>query len=154
MKAVLFVVCILMVTNVFAQEKYLSFSNAETGKEVVFKQNKRVRVRTVQGGKLNGKLQIINETQVMINNVIIPITSIEKIKKNPLALQVGIQVGLIYFGVAGVLGGLIVLSYGQEIGFAVGLIAGGAGLITSGVLAPNFLPSTTIFNNTKIKVVL
>lgn len=152
MKAVLIVVCVLFVTHVFSQEKYLSILNTETGKEVVFKENKRVRVRTVQGGKLNGKLRFADENQVMINNVIIPITSIEKIKKNPMVLQVFITGSLAYIGVIGVGGGLILMLGYQEIPIGLSAFVIGSTAITGGILAPNILPATRIYKNTKIKV--
>lgn len=153
MKIMLFAVCVLCVTTVFSQEKYLSIFNAETGKEVVFKQGKRVRVRTVQGGKLNGKLRFADENQVMINNMIIPMTSIGKIKKNPIVLQILITGSLAYIGVVGVGGGLILMLGYQETAIGLGAFIIGSAAITGGILTPNFLPATRIFKNSTIKVV-
>lgn len=151
MKSMLLVICVLLVTNVFSQEKFLSISNNETGKVSVFKQNERVRVKTLQGGKIKGNLFITDDNQVMIKNILIPITSIERIKRNPLALNILVSGTLFIIGVYGVLGGLVVLAWSGETIGAIALITGAAS-ITAGILSPNFLPNKVIGNNSNIKV--
>ena len=151
MKSMLLVICVMLVTNVFSQEKFLSISNNETGKVSVFKQNERVRVKTMQGGKIKGNLFITDDNQIMIKNIMIPLTSIERIKRNPLALNILVSGTLFIIGAYGVLGGLVVLAWSGEIIGAIALITGTAS-ITAGILSPNFLPATYVNHTSTIKI--
>ncbi|MBT3386234.1 MAG: hypothetical protein HN778_14610 [Prolixibacteraceae bacterium] len=151
MKSLFWVIAFFVTTNVYSQEKSLSISNIETGKVSVFKQNERVRVKTLQGGKIRGNLFIMDDNQIMIKNIIIPISNIERIKPNPLILNILISGSLFIIGAYGVLGGLVVLAYYGEL-WAAGIILGGAGSFVGGILSPNFLPAIIINNTSTIKV--
>jgi hypothetical protein len=151
MKALLLAVCFLVVFSAFSQEKVLSISNSETGKVTVFKQNERVKIKTLQGGKIKGTLFIADDNQIMIKNILVPISNIEKIKRNPLVLNILVSGTLFFIGGYGVLGGLVVLAWSGEALGAILLITGAAS-ITAGILSPNFLPNTVIGSNSNIKV--
>ena len=151
MKSILLIICVLLVSNIFAQEKYLSISDSETGKEVIYKQNKRVRVKTIEGGKLNGKLKIMNDEQVMIKNIIIPVTSIEKIKNNPLALNILVSASIIFVGGFTVFYGIYAIAWGV-VGGGIIISGVGVGMVYAGILSPNVLPAAIITANAKIKV--
>jgi hypothetical protein len=151
MKALLLAACFLVVFSAFSQEKVLSISNSETGKVTVFKQNERVKIKTLQGGKIKGTLFIADDNQIMIKNILVPISNIEKIKRNPLVLNILVSGTLFIIGGYGVLGGLVVLAWSGEALGAILLITGAAS-ITAGILSPNFLPNTVIGSNSNIKV--
>ena len=151
MKALLLAGCLLVVFSAFSQEKVLSISNAETGKVTVFKQNERVKIKTLQGGKIKGTLFIADDNQIMIKNILVPISNIEKIKRNPLVLNILVSGTLFIIGGYGVLGGLVVLAWSGEALGAILLLTGAAS-ITAGILSPNFLPNTVIGSNSNIKV--
>ena len=148
----LLVISVLFVTNLFSQEKALSISYANSEKVHVFKDNKRVRIKTGEGGKLNGKLKIINEEQLMIKNVIIPISSLEMIKNNPLGLNIAVSGLMVAAGSYLVLGGLAIIVWGGA-GIGIATIAVGGGTITAGILSPNFLTAAHINSTANIKVV-
>ena len=151
MKAVLFIIALVVSIGAFSQEKHLSILNSTTGKEKVFKQNQRVRIKTVQGGKIKGNLLIVDENQIMVKNIMIPIASIERIKPNPIVMNVLVSGTLFIIGGYGILGGLVVLAWtGSGIGY-VALLTG-ATSITGGVLSPNVLKATTVNSTTKISV--
>jgi hypothetical protein len=151
MKTMLLAIGLLIATSAISQEKYLSITNLETGKEKVFKQNHRVKIKTLQGGKLKGNLLITDENQVMISNINIPLSNIERIKRNPLALNILVSGTLIYFGVFGVIGGIAVTLWSGTVAGLL-LIIPGAGLIYGGLLSPNFLPAIKTTGNNKIIV--
>lgn len=88
----------------------------------------------------------------MIKNVVIPITSIERIKNNPLMLNVLVSGTLFLIGGYGILGGLVAIAWTGEAWGAIVMLAGAAS-ITAGILAPNFLPAIKIYKNTNIKVI-
>ena len=152
MKAMLLVIVLLIATSAFSQEKYLSISNSKTGNETVFKQNQSIRIKTIQGGKVNGKLQILDDERIMVGKIMVPILNIEKIKQNPLILNILVSGTLFIIGVYGVLGGLVFLAWNGEVIGAIALIAGGVATFTARILSPNFLPAVKIPGNNTIKV--
>jgi len=151
MKAMLFVLVFFIASNVFSQEKILTVSNNDKGKVSEFKQNQRVRIKTAQGGKINGKLFIVDDTQIMIKNIVIPLSGISQIKPNPILLNVLISGTFFIIGGFGILGGLVAIAWS---GTAVGIIAMGIGaaMITAGVISPNLLPATKINSSSHISV--
>jgi hypothetical protein len=152
MRSILLVLSVLFVTNVFAQEKALSISYANSDKVQVFRDNKRIRIKTVESGKLSGKLKILDDERLMIRNVIIPISSIEKIKNNPLALNLALSGVIVVTGAYTALAGLVAI-YWAGVGIGLTTFVVGGGIITVGILSPNFLPATHITNDATIKVI-
>jgi len=151
MKSALLLICVLFAMNVFSQEKYLSISQPGSDKEMVFKENKRVRVKTIQGGKLSGKLHIVDESQVMIKNITIPISSIAMIKYNPLLLNMLVSGTLIFAGGIGFFAGIVGVAWGATMaGIAVGAL--GAATMYAGILSPNILPAVRVNSNTTVKM--
>ncbi len=152
MKALSFlVVCFFVAASAFSQEKVLSISNAETGKVTVIKQNERVKIKTVQGEKMKGNLFIADDNQVMINNISIPISTIEKIKRHPLVLNILVSGTLFVFGAYAVFGGWLILAWSGE-GIGAIILHSGAAFITTGIIFPNLYPNTVAENASNIKV--
>ncbi len=148
----LLAVVLLFATSTFSQEKYLSILNSDSGKEMVFKQNQRIRIKTIQGGKVNGKLQIVDDEQIMVGNMVVPIINIEKIKRNPLLLNVLVSGTLFIIGIYGVLAGLVYIAWTGEVIGAIALFAGGVATFIAGILSPDFLPAAKVHGNNKIQV--
>ena len=150
MKSILIIVFVFVAMNVFSQEQYLSISRSGSEKETVFKENARVRIKTVQGGKIKGRLHFVDETQVMIKNIGIPVTNISQIKHDPLILNIFISGTLIAAGGFFVFAGIYAIAWGA-IGAGLGVSVGGAGMMFAGILTPNFLPNVHVNNNASIK---
>ena len=87
-------IVVFFLNSSYAQEKFLKISNLK--KEILIKEGKRVRVKTVQGGKISGKLQIVDDNTILVKNIKISIGDILKIKRNPLALTI-LSTGLFVF---------------------------------------------------------
>ncbi|MCY1718735.1 hypothetical protein OU798_00170 [Prolixibacteraceae bacterium Z1-6] len=150
MKSVLLVMCVLFAFNVLSQDNYLSISQPGSEKETIFKEDKRVRVKTIQGAKLSGKLHFVNEKQIMIKNITIPINSISQIKHNPLLLNILTSGTLIFAGGFGVIIGIAGIAWGAILpGIGVGLL--GAATMYAGIMSPNILSATYVHNTTTVK---
>jgi hypothetical protein len=132
----LLVVGLLVVSGAFSQEKVLSISNAETGKESVFKQNESIKIKTVEGDKIKGNLSITDENQIMINQILVPVSSIEKIKRHPVALNILVSAGLFLIGAYTVFGGWLILAWSGE-GIGALLIHTGVASFATGIFLPN-----------------
>ncbi len=151
MKSALLFIGVLFVLNGFSQDKYLGIYQPGTTKETVFKENTRIRVKTVEGGKLSGKFHFVDESQVMIKNIIIPLSSIAEIKHNPLLLNFLVSGTLIVAGGFCVGVGIVAVAWGAVAGgILVG--AGGAAIMYAGIKSPNFLPKTHITDNITVKI--
>lgn len=79
---------LLQVVLAWGQEKKLVISNTSQQKEIVFLEGTRVRVKTLDGSKISGKLEFIDDQTILIRGEPIQITRIEKIKRNPLTLSI------------------------------------------------------------------
>lgn len=89
----------LLASVSFSQEMAIKISNQNSQKEIVIKENIRIRVKTFDGKKLSGKFQIIDKNTILIKDKIINLSDIEKIKRNPFVLHIVTGYFLIYTGV-------------------------------------------------------
>mgnify|MGYP006431501301 CR=1 FL=1 len=129
--------CISPILAQQSQERALILVNTEHGKQIVIKENKRVRVKTLDGEKYKGRMQIINNDSIKVGYKVIPLEHIEKIKRNPLLQTILIDGTLILYGSFAVGISLIVYPFLQEAVYHVVLM--GAAFIGVGVLSPNLL---------------
>ncbi len=77
-----------------AQGRALKINTKE--KQVLIKEGKRIRIKLNSGEKLSGRFKIINRDTLEIRKQKIAFSSIEKIKKNPLLVQILTTAGLVY----------------------------------------------------------
>jgi hypothetical protein len=81
MKKITFIAFLVFsMSHSFAQEKFIQLTKDETGKVKLFKENKRVKVKTLDGKKFIGKFSIVNESTISIKGNEIKIENIERIK--------------------------------------------------------------------------
>ena len=130
-----FFTMLLNATN--AQEKVLRIFNDENQKEVIIKEKKRVRAKTINGQKISGRITFLEKNKVLIKNDTINLNEIEKIKRNPLIFSVIIDGSLIILGTAGVLYSLTAASITNDL-LALYAIPS-IGLLYSGFISPNIL---------------
>lgn len=152
MKTILFLIVFLMSSTVFSQGKYISITKLKTGKEYIIKENLRVRIKTTDGRKLIGRLQIEDDNSIFIRDVKIPLSSIAKIKRNPLALTIAVDGALIVGSAFTALVGLFLVDFvgPTSLAFTVPVFYG---LAVSGLNSPNFIPAFKVKNNLDIKIV-
>ena len=80
----------------YAQQRILKISYPTKDKQVLIKEGKRIRIKLLTGQKLSGRFKIINNDTFEIRKQKIAFSAIEKIKKNPLLLQILTTAGLVY----------------------------------------------------------
>ena len=139
MKKLIFLFLSLFFLNcLVAQEKAIKIFNEKTGKEIIIKENKRIRIKTLNGEKISGIYKILDDETIILKNQRIKLSQIEKIKKNPLGISILINGVFYYFGV--VLTGAAFLAYiyaGHAEVFLVTIPA--AAFIYGGTGSPNIL---------------
>ena len=82
--------------SVSAQEKALKISCKSKDKQVLIKEGKRIRIKLLSGQKLSGRFKIVYKDTLEIRKQKIAFSDIEKIKKNPLLIQILTTAGLVY----------------------------------------------------------
>ena len=89
MKKLIFLFLSLFFLNcLVAQEKAIKIFNEKTGKEIIIKENKRIRIKTLDGEKVSGRYKILDDETIILKNQRIKLSQIEKIKKNPLSMSI------------------------------------------------------------------
>jgi hypothetical protein len=122
----------------FSQERVLKIVNQVSKKEIIIKENKRIRIRTVDGQKISGRFKIIGKETILIKKKEIELANIEKIKRNPLLISITTNGLFIYIGVAITIVGVVAGGFtGQSSSFLSAIP--GAGMIYTGIKSPNFL---------------
>ncbi len=133
MKKILFTLFLLFpLLSVIAQEKGILLKQKDAEKTDYLVEHKRVKVITTDGKCFYGRFSIIDNNTISINNTLIPLTSIEKIKRKsltatitaPLVCTAGVILILGGTGVTAVGGGLTIVGLGMiSSGFAIPLLA-------------------------------
>lgn len=119
-----------------AQEA-LKISKTGSDKVKLFEENKRVKVKTVEGEKHIGRFQIIDDQNIAIKGKIIPLSSIANIKSRSVVGGIAGTFLIVY--------GAVVLGVGLIVGSSFGTqsdiyIVGGMGavIMASGILFNEF----------------
>lgn len=76
----IFIFC-LVITAVFAQEKGINLIKNTSNKTTFLKENRRIKVRTIDKKAIAGKFTVLTDSTISIKNKIIPIDSIVSIRK-------------------------------------------------------------------------
>lgn len=136
MKKTVFLFSFLFFINLIsAQVKAIKITNENTQKEKIIKDNKRVKVFTVDGRKLKGRFKI-EDNSILIQGESIDLSDIIAMKRNPLLISVVTGSFLVYLGAltAGI--GILIGLISDSTAFL--LTIPGAGLIYAGLKPPNF----------------
>ena len=152
MKSLFIIIALFITSTVFSQEKYLSFTKTKTGKESLIKENSRIRLKTIDGKRLKGRVQFTEDNMLEIKGEKVSISNIEKIKRDPLLLTLGLEGVLILSSGYMALGSLIIGAYG---GASVLLysIPITSGLIYASAKTPNIIPAFKLKNYKDIKII-
>lgn len=121
-----FIFCLVM-TTLFAQNKGINLMKNTSNDTTFLKENRRIKVKTLEGKSIAGKFTIVNDSEINIKGRIISMDSIVSIRKastfSAIASPISIVVG----------GALLV-------GGMAGLAAGGYGVLLTAAFLPPGLP--------------
>ena len=126
--------CALISQTLFAQQA-IKITNEITQKEVVIKENRRIKIKTVGGEKIKGRFKIEGNS-ILIDNEQIALSDIAEIKRNPLLVAILTSSFFIYVGA--ITAGIGVLAGAFADTSAFYLLIPAAGLIYTGIKSPNF----------------
>ena len=147
----LLALCLSVSFIAVAQKRALEISNSETNKQVIIKENKRIKILTIDGQKLSGRFAIENEDTLLIRNQSIPFSDITSIKRDPLLLSIFTSGFLIYAGAITVGVGTIIGIFAESSGFLLAIP--GAAMIYAGIKSPNVLKNYKSDSNWSFKAI-
>ena len=152
MRKVAILLFTLFFTNQFlAQEQAIKISSPTSEKEVIIKENKRIKIRTTEGDKISGRFQMVENKAIKIKDQKIALADIESIKRNPLFLSIFGTGFLIYGGALAVGMGAIIGIFIQPSGFLLAIP--GAAMIYAGIKSPNVLRNYKAADNWGFEVI-
>lgn len=132
---ILSIIGMFFLTITMAQTKAIKIINIESGKELIIKENKRVKLVTTDGNELNGRFSVKNDQTIIIDGTTITLSDIDALKRNSLFLSIFTSSALIYSGAITVGLGAIIGVFAESSGFFMAIP--GAAMITTGILSPN-----------------
>jgi hypothetical protein len=137
MKKILFTLFLLFpLLSVIAQEKGILLKQKGAEKTDYLVEHKRIKVITTDGKCFYGRFSIIDDKTISINNTLIPLTVIEKIKRKSLAATITAPI-VCTLGVILILGGT-----------GVAVLGGGFAIVGLGMISSGFtIPLVTLISN-------
>jgi hypothetical protein len=143
---------LFFVNLIFSQERVIKIVNEVSKKEIIIKENKRIRIKTVDGQKISGRFKIIGKETILIKKKKIELANIEKIKRNPLLISIITNGLFIYVGAGITIVGVAVGGITSQSSLFL-LAIPGAGMIYSGIKSPNFLKGYKKDNKWKYQLI-
>ena len=128
-KAVLFF--FMLFNSAVAQKNGILLTSKTDDDTEFFRENKRVKIETNEGKKYTGRIQIVDENTIMIDDDLIAMNTIIKIRSQSL-LSAVLSAGFILIGGAFVVGGALAGGYAVLL-IPVGLVGGGIGTLISAI---------------------
>lgn len=134
-RSIVFSLLIFLSCFLYSQEKAIKLTKQNSDREIIIKENKRIKIKTMDGRKITGRLKIENNT-IIIDEESFLLEDIAEIKRNPLLTSILTSTFLIYAG-------SLTIGLGALIGVladttAFWLIIPGAGMVYAGLKSPNF----------------
>lgn len=151
---------LLFAANILAQSGALAITNLETQKVRVIKENKRIRINTTNGEKLQGRFSILDENTIALDGRNITLNEIVVIRRHPLFNTIFIKTNLIHIGALslffGVLGTALSTGLSEDGIERYAPLAGGVSLLAAGIYgaykSPNLNKGFRIDQNWSFKI--
>lgn len=151
-KLTLLLLSLFFLNCIVAQEKSIMIFNEKTGKEIIIKENKRIKIKTFYGVKISGRFKIFDNETIILNNETIKLSQIEKIKRNPLIISILTNVILYYSGTALISTSILLYAYtGDPLAFLFTIPA--TGFIYARDKSLNILKGYKSTGNWKYKII-
>lgn len=132
-----FIIMSLFVFNIsIAQTKAIKITKLDSNKERIIKENKRIKLRTLDKKLVKGRFKVLDNQTIMIEDINIKLSDIKELKRNPLIISILTTGILIYAGAA--TAGVSVIAGIFADSAAFWFILPAAGLIYAGIRSPNF----------------
>lgn len=132
MKKILFFVLFLIKLTAFSQQKAIEITNRNNGKTRFFKENQRLKIRTLDEKKHVGRWHFSDKQTILISNQSIKIDSIRSIKRQTAVLGT-VKTGVLIAGLATMSASLVAAKNGSNNAFLL-FVSGGGTTIGAGLM--------------------
>ena len=141
---------LLCTVTVNGQNKALKISSTSSSKEIIIKENKRIKIKTIDGRQLKGRFKTVGESFIIIDDVKVDLQHIKELKRNPQLTSIITTVSLVFLGT--VTAGLGILIGALSDSTAFWLTLPGAAMIYLGLKSPNLYKKHSIKNGLKLEI--
>ena len=135
-KIIILILSLCSVNLMVAQAQAIKITHRTSQKEIIIKENKRIKIKTGDGQKISGRFSIEQPGAIFIHDERIELSDIEEIKRNPLLISLLTRGFFIYAGALTAGFGVIIGVLVDATGYLLLLPA--AGMIYTGINPPNF----------------
>lgn len=143
---------LLFTVITFSQNKAIKITSSSSSKEILIKENKRIRVKTSKGQTISGKFTILDQQNILVKNNKIALSEIIKLKRNPVLVSIIINGFLFYNAAAFIAAGLIIYSLSSHLS-AFLLTIPATALVYAGIKSPNLLKGYKTGEDWKYEVI-
>tara|TARA_B100000989_G_scaffold266649_1_gene220278 strand:+ start:63 stop:530 length:468 start_codon:yes stop_codon:yes gene_type:complete len=141
---------LLCTVTVNGQNKALKISSTSSSKEIIIKENKRIKIKTIDGRQLRGRFKTVGESFIIIDDVKVDLQHIKELKRNPQLTSIITTASLVFLGT--VTAGLGILIGALSDSTAFWLTLPGAAMIYLGLKSPNLYKKHSIKNGLKLEI--
>ncbi|TXD51640.1 MULTISPECIES: hypothetical protein [unclassified Polaribacter] len=89
---------LFFITQIFSQNKAIKITNTSSKKEKEIKENKRVKIKTINGQEISGRFKVKNDNTIVIKNNLIRLHNILEIKRDSLFIAILTSTFFVYLG--------------------------------------------------------
>lgn len=150
-KLLLLTFSLLCIVTVTAQNKALKINATSTSKEIIIKENKRIKIKTIDGLELKGRFKTYGENFIIIDDVKVDLQHIKELKRNPLLTSILTTASLVYLGTTTVGFGILIGALADATAFWLTLP--GAAMIYLGLKSPNLSKKHGIKKGFKLEII-
>ncbi len=141
---------LLCTVTVNGQNKALKISSTSSSKEIIIKENKRIKIKTIDGRQLKGRFRTVGESFIIIDDAKVDLQHIKELKRNPQLTSIITTASLVFLGTA--TAGLGILIGALSDSTAFWLTLPGAAMIYLGLKSPNLYKKHSIKNGLKLEI--
>ena len=142
---------LLCTVTVTGQNKALKINSTSSSKEIIIKENKRIKIKTIDGLQIKGRFKTVGESFIIIDDVKVDLQHIKEFKRNPQLISIITTASLVYLGTltAGI--GILIGALSDSTAFWLTLP--GAAMIYLGLKSPNLSKKQRIKNGLKLEII-
>ena len=142
---------LLCTVTVTGQNKALKINSIKSSKEIIIKENKRIKIKTIDGLQLKGRFKTVGESFIIIDDVKVDLQHIKELKRNPQLISIINTASLVYLGT--LTAGLGILIGALSDSTAFWLTLPGAAMIYLGLKSPNLSKKYSFKNGLKLEII-
>ena len=150
-KLILLTFSMFCILTVSAQNKALKIKSKSSSKEIIIKENKRIKIKTTDGLQLKGRFKTHGKSFIIIDNVKVDLQHIKELERNPQLISIITTASLVFLGTTTVCLAILIGALSDSTAFW--LTIPGSAMIYLGLKSPNLSKKHIIKNGSKLEII-